>query len=367
MHRLFVCCVLTMALLSCKNNQTNQNQSIAEIPVIRIKPSNTVFNNNIVAEIQAVKNVEIRSRIKGYLEQIMVDEGKEVRKGQPLFKISSPEYTAEYTKAQATLKRAIAEEKAARLEVERVEMLAAKNVVVKSELVLVQSKADIAKAAVDEARATLKNAEAFLNFSTITAPFDGVVNRIPLKIGSLINEGDLLTSVSDISSIYAYFYLSEAEYLKYLKAKTKGDSVPDERNIHLKLADGSQYKHVGIVETVASEIEGTTGAIAFRARFINPEKMIKHGASGTITLETNMGDVIMIPQKSVMEIQNKNYVFVVDKSNKVKMRSVALGKRIGFNYIVQHGVAKEELIVYEGVQLLRDGNEIKPIEKNVKN
>lgn len=366
MRRLLVCSAIIMVLFSCKNNQANQNQSIAEIPVIRIKTSNTVFNNNIVAEIQAVKNVEIRSRIKGYLERIMVDEGKEVRKGQPLFKISSPEYTAEYTKAQATLTRAIAEEKASRLEVERVEMLAAKKVVVKSELVLAESKADIAKAAVAEARATLKNAEAFLNFSTITAPFDGVVNRIPLKIGSLINEGDLLTSISDISSIYAYFYLSEAEYLKYLKAKSKGDSIPDEHNVRLKLADGSLYKHVGVVETVASEIEGTTGAIAFRARFKNPEKMIKHGASGTIKLETNIDDVIMIPQKSVMEIQNKNYVFVVDKSNKVKMRSVVLGRRVGLNYTVQDGVAENECIVYEGVQLLREGNEIKPIEKNVK-
>jgi membrane fusion protein (multidrug efflux system) len=355
-----------MAFFSCKNNQSPQNQSIAEIPVFRIKPSNTVFNNNIVAEIQAVKNVEIRSRIKGYLERIMVDEGKEVRKGQPLFKISSPENTAVFTIAQATLKRAIAEEKAAQLEVDRVEMLVNKKVVTTTEKVLAESKFEIAKAAVAEARASLNNAEAFMNFSTITAPFDGVLNRIPLKIGSLIAEGDLLTSISDNSSIYAYFYLPEAEYLKYLQAKTKGKSVPNEHNVRLKLADGSLYQHVGFVETVASEIEGTTGAIAFRAKFINPDKIIKHGASGTIKLETNMNNVIMIPQKSVLEIQNKNFVFVVDSSNKVKMRSVLLGRRVGQNYLVQDGIVENERIVYEGVQLLREGNEIKPIEKNVK-
>ena len=150
-----------------------------------------------------------------------------------------------------------------------------------------------------------------------------------------------------------------------MQAKRNGSSVPDEHNVRLKLADGSLYKHVGTVETVASEIEGTTGAIAFRAKFINPEKTIKHGASGTIKLETNMDDVILIPQKSVMEIQSKNYVFVVDKANKVKMRSVMLGKRIDQNYVVKDGITENETIVYEGVQLLRDGNEIKPIEKRI--
>jgi membrane fusion protein (multidrug efflux system) len=365
MKKNFILAALALTIMGCKQANETETDKTPSIPVITVKQSNIVIDNSIVAHIQALKNVEVRSRIRGYLEGILVDEGKEVKKGQPLFKLSSPEYSAEFTKAQATLARAIAEEKASNLEVERVELLVSKNIVAKSELILAESKTQVAKAAVAEARATVKNAEAFLAYTTILAPFDGVINRIPLKIGSLVNEGDLLTSISDISSIYAYFHLPEAEYLKYQKAKSKGGNIPDEDNVQLNLADGSQYKYKGVIETVASEIEGSTGAIAFRARFANPEKIIKHGSSGSIMLKTDVENVIIIPQKSVLEIQDKNYVFVVDASNVVKMRNVVVGKRFGLDYLIQSGLAVNEKIVLEGVQSLREGNKIEAIQKSL--
>ena len=143
--------------MGCKQANETETDKTPSIPVITVKQSNIVIDNSIVAHIQALKNVEVRSRIRGYLEGILVDEGKEVKKGQPLFKLSSPEYSAEFTKAQATLARAIAEEKASNLEVERVELLVSKNIVAKSELILAESKTQVAKAAVAEARATVKN------------------------------------------------------------------------------------------------------------------------------------------------------------------------------------------------------------------
>ncbi len=363
MKKLLFTSALLALLIGCKNKNASEKEAVPQIPVIEVKYENTVFNNNIVADIQAIKNVEIRTRVKGFLEKILVDEGAEVRKGQPLFKLSSPEYAAEFTKAKSVLQRAIAEEKAANLEVERVRMLVEKNVIAKSELILAESKVQVAAATVAEAKASLNNAKAFMSYCTITAPYDGVINRIPLKMGSLVNEGDLLTSISDISNIYAYFNLSETDYLRYLKAKRKGDSIPDENNVQLELADGSLYKHKGKVETVASEIEGSTGAIAFRARFINPDKLLKHGASGTIKLSTDVENVIMVPQKAVMEIQDKNYVYRVGKDNRVKMHGIVVGNRKGLNYIVQSGLQTGERIVLEGVQILRDGDQIKPTEK----
>ena len=363
MRKLLFAILLPVVAIGCQSRSKVENTSSPQIPVITIKQSNTVLDNSIVAKIQAIKNVEIRSRIKGFLENILVDEGKEVRKGQPLFKLSSPEYTADYTKAGAMLKRAIAEEKASNLEVERVELLVTKNVVTTTELVLAESKAEVARATVAEAQASYKNAEAFLGYTTIVAPYDGIINRIPLKIGSLINEGDLLTSISDISSIYVYFYLPEIEYLKYLKAKHNGDSLTAKQKVKLQLADGSDYKYNGIIETVASEIDVTTGAIAFRAKFANSENLLKHGASGTIRLETDVDNVIVIPQKSVLEIQDKNYVFVVDKDNTVKTRNIEVGRRIGLNYLVKSGLSVSEKIVLEGVQVLRDGAKITPVEK----
>jgi membrane fusion protein (multidrug efflux system) len=358
------CVILLLLLCGCKDRPKSNPEVLPQIPVITVKPSNIVFNNKIVADIQAIKKVEIRSRIRGFLENIFVDEGMPVRKGQPLFKLSSPEYTAEALKAEATLTRAAAEEKSANLEVERVQLLVKKNVVTQSELILAESKVEIARAAVLEAKANLNNAKAFLAYTTISAPFDGIIDRIPLKMGSLVNEGDLLTTISDITSIYAYFYLPEKEYLQYLLAKQKGDSLPDEKNVHLVLADGSMYKYRGMIETVAGQIDGTTGAIAFRAKFPNPEKLLKHGASGTIKLDTDVDGVIVIPQKSVMAIQDKNYVFSVDSSRMVKMKSIEVGNRIGLNYLVKSGLTKDEKIVLEGVQLLHEGDKINAIEKN---
>jgi membrane fusion protein, multidrug efflux system len=193
--------LLALYLVACNSKPTTVKEEIQEIPVIKVEKTNSIIHNKIVARIEAQKNVEIRSRIKGYIEEILVDEGKEVKKGQALFRLSSPDYTAEATKAEATLAKTIAEERSAKLEVDRIEVLVQKSVVGKSELALAQSKYQVAESAVSEARAILKNAKAFLAYTTITAPFDGYINRIPYKIGSLINEGDLLTSISDISNV----------------------------------------------------------------------------------------------------------------------------------------------------------------------
>lgn len=359
--------VLVTLLSSCGTKQKNESTVLAEIPVMEIKKTSAILNTKSVAKIEAVKNVEIRSRIKGYVVEILVDEGVEVHKGQALFKLNSPEYTAEYTKTEATLKKTMAEQKAAKLEVDRIKMLVDKNIVAPSELELSRSRFEVAQSSVAEANAILKNAKAFLSYTTIVAPFDGVINRIPLKVGSLINEGELITSISDISAVFAYFNVSESDYLKYLRAKHTGDSLPDEDNVTLFLADGSEYKYKGKIETIASEIDGATGAISFRARFANPQKLVKHGASGTISLKTTLESVILVPQKSIIEIQDKNFVFVLDKNNTVSMRSIVLGQRINGDFIVQSGLTEKERIVVEGVSVIKAGDQIKPIQTTVSN
>ena len=360
MNKLIAYSLFTIGLIACSHRPTAENQETPEIPVLKVKSSNSMIHNKIVARIEAQKNVEIRSRIKGYIEEILVDEGKEVTKGQALFKLSSPDYMAEATKAEATLAKTVAEEHSTKLEVERVEMLVQKNVIAKSELTLAQSKLQIAQSAVAEAKAIHKNAKAFLAYTTFTAPFDGFINRIPYKVGSLINEGDLLTTISDISNVFAYFNVSETEYLKILKAKRKGENTP-ESTISLILADGNEYRHKGVVETVTSVIDGSTGTITFRARFNNSDKFLKHGASGTVIVDTEVENVIYIPQTAVMEIQDKNFVLVVDSSNRVSMRSVILGYRVNNNYIVESGIRANETIVAEGATTLREGATIKPI------
>lgn len=354
-----------MAACSVKSQEdVSQKNLKQELPITQLIPKDTSLQRAYVANIQAIQNVEIRNRVYGFLENIFVDEGQAVKKGQPLFQISDKEYRAEVTKAKANLTNAIAEAKAAQLEVSRVRILVEKKVVTPSDLDVALAKQKALEAKIDEARSVLSDAVTKLSYTNIRAPFNGRINRIPLKKGSLLEEGTLLTTVSDASSVYTYFNISEDEYLQYTNAKLK-KKERSSNTVRLILADGSTYNYTGQIETIASEFEENTGSIAFRARFPNPKHLLKHGGTGKIILQTSVEGALMVPQKSVFEIQDKNYVYVVDKENKVKMRNFVPQTRISHYYIVQSGLEPGDKIVYEGVQSIRDGMQIIPRKADI--
>jgi membrane fusion protein (multidrug efflux system) len=342
---------------SSKRNGAEEDKPI-ELPVVAVVEKDTILQTEYVSDIQAIKNVEIRARVQGFLEKIFVDEGKEVRKGQPLFQINDLEFRTELARAKANVSSAQAEAKAAELEVDRTRILVEKNVISKTEYDLASSKLKAAKAKIDEALSFQQTAETKLSYTFVRAPFDGILNRIPLKIGSLIDPGALLTTISDIHQVYAYFNISENEYLQYRKALSKGQE--ENKAIHLILADGTSYAHPGKIETIDGEFNDNTGAISFRASFPNPSKLLKHGASGKVRLNSKVENAIIIPQKSSFEIQDKNFVFVVDEKNRVKTRVFTTGKRVAQYYIVETGLKPGEKIVYEGLQSIKEGSLIIP-------
>ncbi|NSL90595.1 efflux RND transporter periplasmic adaptor subunit [Chitinophaga sp. Mgbs1] len=348
---------LFMAGCATKGESTGK-EDLKSLPVTRLIAKDTTLHRSYVTDIQAVQNVEIRARVNGFLDKIYVDEGQEVKKGQLLFGINDAEYRTELSKAKAVLSNMVAEAKAASLELERVTLLVDKKVVAASELDVANARLAAAQAKIDEARSAAGNAEMRLSYTSIRAPFDGIIDRIPLKKGSLISEGTLLTTVSDTREVYAYFNVSETEYLQYSKAIARGDN--SYRQVQLVLADGSDYNHPGKIETMESEFEENTGSIAFRARFPNPGKLLKHGASGKVRLTTEMDSAVIIPQKAVFEMQDKNYVFVVDAANKVTMRNFEPQARFSHFYIVKSGLKPGERIVCEGVRNIRDGISIAP-------
>ncbi|MBV8250981.1 MAG: efflux RND transporter periplasmic adaptor subunit [Chitinophaga sp.] len=347
--------VLFMAGCATK---AEKKEDLKSLPVARIIAKDTILHRAYVADIQAVQNVEIRARVNGFLDKIYVDEGQEVKKGQLLFGINDAEYRAELSKAKAVLSSLTAESKSAALELERVKLLTEKKVIAASELEVATAKLAAAKAKIDEAQSAVTNAEMRLSYTSIRAPFDGIIDRIPLKNGSLISEGTLLTTVSDNREIYAYFNVSETEYLHYQKAQHKGNTNSDQ--VQLVLADGTDYQLPGKIETMESEFEENTGSIAFRARFPNPSKLLKHGASGKVKLSNDIDSAVIIPQKAVFEMQDKNYVFVVDQKGVVKMRNFVPETRFAHYYIVQSGLRPGEDIVCEGVRNIRDGMQISP-------
>jgi membrane fusion protein (multidrug efflux system) len=332
---------------------SESSDSIRTIPVTELKTQSAKLHREYVGDIHAVKNVEIYARVKGYLEEVYVDEGKEVKKGQVLFRINNEEYEANLAKAKAALQSAVADAKGAELELKRVKLLVEKNVISKTEVEVAEAKLAAVNAKIEEARSEKSNASLQLAQTQIRAPFNGIIDRIPFKTGSLINEGTLLTTLSDTKSVFAYFNVSENEYLEYVKARGKGESKQE--LVELELADGSYFKHKGTIETM----EGT-GSIAFRARFSNPDKLLKHGSTGTIRLTNHVENALLIPQKAAFEIQDKNFVYVLQKDNKIKTRTFTPQSRLGDYYVVKSGLEPGEKIVYEGLQGLKDGATISP-------
>jgi membrane fusion protein (multidrug efflux system) len=356
--------MLVLSSFGCFNIKKEEEKDIyPNIPVVTVIQKDTTLETDYVSDIQAIKNVEIRARVQGFLEKILVDEGQEVRKGQVLFQINDQELKTELARSKANVSNAMAETKAAELEVNRTEVLVNKNIISKTEYELAAAKLKATKAKLDEAYSIQNNAETKLSYTTIKAPFDGIIDRIPLKIGSLIDPGALLTTISDINQVYAYFHVSENEYLQYKKSVNK---ITHQSNpLQLILSDATEYPYLGKIETIDGEFNDNTGAIAFRAKFPNPNNLLKHGASGKVRITTNVDKAVLIPQKAGFEIQDKNYVFVVDKDNKIMMRPFFTTRRVAQFYIVDKGLKPGDKIVYEGIQNIKQGDKINPQLKNV--
>jgi membrane fusion protein (multidrug efflux system) len=347
-------------LIGCDAPESRGTSATPELPVMTLTRHNIAIPKGYISEINAVQYVEVHARVQGYLEEIFVDEGETVRKGQPLFRISSNEYKEMVSRAQANLKRAIAEAKTKQLEVDRITLMVNKNIISKTELDVAKAKMEAAESGIEEAKSVLQNAQINLNYTFIRAPFNGVLDRIPFKIGSLINSGTLLTSVSNIDEVFAYFRVSETEYLRLLDSHGSGTLAERNTKVSLVLADGSRYPHAGHIETMEGDFDKQTGSIAFRARFPNPKKILKHGSSGKVMLLRTLEDAILVPQESTFAIQDKNYVFVMDDQNIARIRSFQAVDRYD-KYFVARDLRQGDVIILEGIQKLKDGVPIKPI------
>ncbi|MRX48535.1 efflux RND transporter periplasmic adaptor subunit [Pedobacter puniceum] len=345
----FIACTFLIACSTNTKKEIEQNFQVFN-PIIK----DTLYDREYIAEINAIQNVEIRSRIHGIIEKIHVDEGQIVKQGQPLFTISNSSFQQDLVKAQAMLRSSITELKAVEIELQNTKRLADKNVVSKTELEMLRAKVEIVKAKIEEAKANNLQAKLNLSFTQIKAPFNGIINRIPNKIGSLVDEEALLTSISNDKEVFAYFNVSEIDYLEFAKTKERGKMD----QVTLILANNDVYKHKGNIETSESEFDKNTGNIAFRARFINPEHLLKHGSSGKIRINTALKNAMIIPQKSTFEIQENLYVFVVDANNVVKMKRFIPKLRLENFYVVESGLQLNDHILYEGIQLVKDGDKI---------
>lgn len=300
----------------------------------------TSFTKEYVSQIKSVRNIEIRAQERGFLQNIYVDEGQYVHAGQILFKLMPNAFQAELLKAEA-------EAKAAAIELQNTKALVEKNIVSKNEQAVAQAK-------LDQANAEVALAKLHLSYTEIRAPFDGTIDRIPKKLGSVIEDGELLTTLSDNTQMFAYFNVSEPEYLEY-QTNVKGRA---NNKVSLLLANNQPLAYKGEVEVIEGEFDNETGNIAFRARFPNPDRLLKNGETGKVMMTVPMSRAIVIPQKATYEIQDKKYVFVVDKNNEVKSRNINISGEMPDLYIVGNGLAITDKILLDGVQKVKDDQKI---------
>ena len=337
---LFSTLIAAVILSSCNNKKeekVQESEFIVTNPIVK----DTTFTKEYVAQIQSIENVEIRALEKGYLEALHIDEGRLVKSGQLLFSIMPKVYQAEYMKEKA-------DTRLAELELQNVKTLADKNIVSKTELAMAQAK-------LDEAKADLMMATTHLGFTKIYAPFDGTIDRIMFKKGSLIDEGTVLTKISNNTNVFGYFNMSEVEYLDY-KSRPAGDI---KNTVSLVLSNGDIHKYNGVIETIESEFDNETGNIAIRAKFPNPELLLKHGETGKVRMTVPIHNALIIPQKATYEVLDKIYVYVVDKNNVVKSRNIKIKQKLSNLYIIDSGLDANDKILLEGAQSVKEDDKIK--------
>jgi membrane fusion protein (multidrug efflux system) len=349
---LFGALVMFIMASSCSNIENNK--TIVEYPVIQPKKETTTFQMSYVAEINAIENIEIRSRIDGVIEKILVDEGEFVNQGQVLIQIEANTFIQDLKKAEANLTAKNAELKAVKIELENARRLYAKNIISKTEIELIESKETAALANIEEAKGNQAQCELNLSYTKIKAPFSGRVNRILLKRGSIANQESLITTLSNDKEVFAYFNLNESDYLKL----TKSTDFKQKKTVDLQLADGTIYPVKGEIETAESEVDRNTGNIALRARFVNSNGYLKHGSSGRVIWSKQINNALLIPKQSTFEVQELIYVYVINSQGIAKQRSIKINGQLPLYYSVESGLNEEDFVLFEGIQMVRNNEQI---------
>ena len=332
--------LVTIITTSCQHEH-HQHPRKTNFLVTTPALSDTLIHKEYIGQIRAIQHIELRALEEGYLQKIYVDEGQKVSKGDLLFQISPLLYSAEvaHAKAQAEYSR---------IEYENTKQLADSNIVSSNELLL-------SKARYDEELADLALAQAHLTFTEIRAPFDGIVGRFnDIRLGSLVEEGELLSTLSDNSSMWVYFNVPEAEYIDYATNKQAGKAIDE---VKLKMANGAFFEELGTVQTVAADFNNETGNIAFRATFPNQNSLLRHGQTGNVYLPQPLKNTLLIPQEATFEVLDKKYVFIV-KKNLVEAKQIEIGHELPHLYEVIKGISPNDSLLVDGLRKVKAGDSI---------
>lgn len=357
MKKLMTLAAVAATLVSCGGGGGRPQFGDNEYPVVTVGTSSADMQSTYPATIKGVQDVEIRPKASGFITQINVKEGQTVGAGQVLFVLDNETATQQVRQAQAAVNTAQQQVNTAKLTYDNAQKLHEGRVIGDYELQTSQNSYEVAQAQLAQAQASLASAKEMLSYCFVKSPAAGVVGTLPFKKGALVSSSNVLTTVSNISSMEVYFSVTEKAAMQLQAAGLQ--SLP---SVKLKLADGTIYGHEGKVTKMSGVIDQATGSVQLIAMFQNPEKLLKSGGAGTIIIPRQATDAIIIPQSCVSEVQNKKFIYLLGSDNKVKYSEIKVDvQNDGMNYIVTEGLKTGDKYVTNGITKLTDGMEIKPI------
>jgi len=336
-----VLALMCLCLSACSTQHEEHHLEAHKIVATSPQQRPITVTQPYVCQIHSQRHIEVRALERGYLERIPVKEGQMVKAGDQLFTVIPVLYQTKYEAENA-------EAQLAQLELNYTKTLHEKNVVSQNEVKLQEAK--LAKA-----NAKAQQAAAELNFTRIKAPYDGIIDRLKHQQGSLVEEGEVLTTLSDNSVMWVYFNVPESRYLEYM-----GDLKANngELKVELMLANGSKFEQIGKITAIEADFNNQTGNVPFRADFPNPDRLLRHGQTGTVLISRVQNDSIVIPQRATFEVLAKRYVYVVDQDNVAHQREIEIKNELDDLFIIQKGLEVSDKIVLEGIREVRDGEKV---------
>lgn len=358
--------ISSLFMASCGQGNQEQggwDQGAPELPISVVTQETANVQKEYSASIEGITNVEIRPQVSGYLTKIYVDEGAYVKAGQPLFQIEDRVYQEQLRNAQAALTSAQANLMTAKINLDRKKELVNSKVVTDLQVQEAQAAYNAAQGAVDQAKSTIESARININFSNIKAPVSGYVGRFNYRLGSLLapTNAAAITVLSDIREVYAYFSMSENDFVDFqtrYSGKSLDEKLKNAPSVDLLTSNGSKYEHQGRIDAVDGQFNQTTGSITLRAKFQNPDLILRSGNIGKIVLQQNYDNAVLLPIASTMSIQDKIFAFTVDKENKAMQVPIQIAGKADKNFIVTDGVKPGDKYIVTGFERLQSGTPI---------
>jgi len=364
-----VCCC-SILLAACGDQQQAQQAAPPppDVEVFQTKAQDVPLVIEFVGQTTGKKDITIRARVEGFLEGVHFKQGSWVKQGDLLYTLESQpfeEKVATRMSSVAEVKTMLAKNKG---DLDRIEPLAKINAVSKSDLDASQAEYDASLSSLEAAEANLRAAKIQLSYTKIYSPIDGIIGKTEAKVGDFVGKDPspvILNTVSEIDIILVDFFITESQYLEYQRwvstpEGAEAASHQERNNIHMILVDESKYQYPGKVDFIDRDVDTTTGAILAQASFPNPESLLRPGQFTKLRIQTQtVKDAILIPQRSVMELQGLYSVFVVDDGNTVQTREIEVGNTIGSAWLITKGLEAGEKVIYEGLQKVRDGVTVK--------